>query len=167
MAFICRERSQTPEWEQHLGCLQYCREGQTFGCAAYHSYSLSVHVDPMRHGATVRFAPPAARDGRAWSASVLAPFSQVKADMVGYLDGIIVAKSFKNYDSSIQLHAECYRGPTECVPDHSIPPWCRSARALLCADSLRQSRCSKKRMKGKCRKRRVLRKCARSCGVCS
>jgi hypothetical protein len=61
-------------------------------------------------------------DGRQFGPSILAPFSEVTLTNAGYIDGIIIAKSFTtvmagNIGSEQQLHGKVYSGPISCTVD--------------------------------------------------
>ena len=61
-------------------------------------------------------------DGRKCGPSILAPFSEVTLTNAGYIDGIIIAKSFTtvvvgNSGSEQQLHGDVYSGPISCTVD--------------------------------------------------
>lgn len=112
-------------------------------------------------------------DGRQWHGSVLAPFAHVIADGVGFIDGIVIARSYASWDGSMQLHGHVFRGSALCGADS-----CSSGRTGGgtgtsrvpgqdgCIDQKRTRKCVKKARKGKCSKRRVQRICTLTCGMC-
>lgn len=54
-------------------------------------------------------------NGRAFGPSVLAPFARViVVGQVGFVDGLIVARSLHQPDSQVQLHGDVYTGPMSC-----------------------------------------------------
>lgn len=52
---------------------------------------------------------------RAARAAVLAPFARVVVGKVGFVDGVIVARSLYQDDSQVQLHGDTYTGGLTCV----------------------------------------------------
>lgn len=58
-------------------------------------------------------------DGRQFGPSIIAPFAHVNlVDNAGYIDGFIVAKSFKGTGSNpsqVQMHGNAFKGTLQCV----------------------------------------------------
>lgn len=119
----------------------------------------------------------ATRDGRQFAASVLAPWCTIVVDsQVGYIDGTIIAKSFRGEmaSSSVQLHGRCYTSPFTCNSERKYmssalsPSSSSSAGSTGCADAPGkwERKCTRKAAKGKCRKARIRRNCQASCGQC-
>jgi len=108
-------------------------------------------------------------DGRQWYGSVLAPFSRVVVDGgIGFVDGIIIARSYASWDGSGQLHARCFHGFAECNHGH-----CTSARTdtrisgAECHDVSPVRECLRKAQSGKCTRQRIRAACAHTCHVCN
>lgn len=115
----------------------------------------------------------ATADGRQWHGSVLAPFAHVIADGVGFIDGIVIAKSYTSQDSSMQLHGHAFRGAALCGAGSCSSGHTRGGTGMSipagqdsCVDQRRARKCGNKARKGKCSKRRVQRICPLTCGVC-
>jgi len=53
---------------------------------------------------------------RQFGPSILAPFARVVVHEVGYVDGFVVARSFYQPDSVLQLHGDGYTGALTCTP---------------------------------------------------
>lgn len=112
-------------------------------------------------------------DGRKWHGSVLAPFAHVIADGAGFIDGIVIARSYASWDSSMQLHGHVFRATALCGAGScssgstgSGTGTGRVSSQLGCVDQRRTRKCVKKARKGKCSKRRVQRICTLTCGMC-
>jgi len=113
-------------------------------------------------------------DGRQWFASVLAPFAHlVVSESVGFIDGIVIAKSYSGMGTSVQLHANCYRGLATCADQ---PQACISAissgaaagaASTACSDQMRERKCQRKLRKNRCHRKRVGKRCTSTCGLCT
>jgi len=74
-------------------------------------------------------------DGRQFGPSVLAPFSKVTLTRAGFIDGIVIAKSFttvsgSNLGSDLQLHGVNYNGSIECIERALPSPTAKPVSAL-------------------------------------
>ena len=118
----------------------------------------------------------ASSDGRQFSASVLAPFSEVVVeDMAGYIDGFVIAKKFtmNSGGSAVEIHGRCFDGVSsgiacgdnQCSTVNRPPP---GQVGQPCFDQKPARKCSKKKAKGKCTKKKWRTvNCRLTCGDCT
>ena len=126
-----------------------------------------------------------AADGRAFGASILAPFANViLEDDVQYVDGFIVAKSLtmSSGGGSAQIHAHCFQGANpmgsatslasvQCGPSDGHISTCSTHAGsgglmMGCHDLWSAKKCGRKVAKGKCHKKKPKRQCPLSCTGC-
>ena len=133
-------------------------------------------------------------DRRQWFGSILAPFAEVVVDgSIGFIDGIVVAKSYRETGitpEQIQIHGRCPLStisaihtilacgyetncknsypPTDSIQNPSVSVGgVESHTRVTCSDrrnKMSTKRCLKKQMKGKCTKSKVSKKCDYTCG---
>jgi len=120
------------------------------------------------------------RNGRAFGASVLAPFSHVTVDAADpYVDGFLIAKSLtmNRNAAGTELHGRCFQQNLACMASTASRDNCGSTSQPTgstgqstnpsCSDEMSARKCARKVSKGKCRKARVRNtRCRASCGNC-
>ena len=125
----------------------------------------------------------ASSSGRAFTASVLAPFSEVEVEAaVGSIDGYIVARTLTMAEGagSVRLVGNCFAsGSTDMFSCPINGPNCPNSNTVVtgtpggpvlsdeCDDKKKTRKCLRKASKGKCVRRKIREvQCRYTCGAC-